>query len=215
MNDPHRLGAALAFAEHARGESPSPPWQPLASRLGEAALRARIEHVRNSLPSPTGELAEPRVAASTEHLGLAARLVSAHICARALGLSVDLTASEIWWQQEPGTLLQLSVARTAAPRNPLRDGAIEQLTATVQQLYGVSPHVLWGNVGSAANSTVTLLRASRPDLVAAARGAADELLQDPRVDGGTLRAGPGFRRRSCCLIYRAGVGMCGDCVLRS
>ena len=22
------------------------------------------------------------------------------------------------------------------------------------------------------------------------------------MDGGTLRAGPGFRRRSCCLIYR-------------
>ena len=38
-----------------------------------------------------------------------------------------------------------------------------------------------------------------------------------RVTGGVLRAGPGFRRRSCCLIYRVfgrPQGLCGDCVLR-
>lgn len=88
-----------------------------------------------------------------------------------------------------------------------------QLTGRIQALYGVSPHVVWGNLGSAANSTIALLRASRPELVDAARTTADELLTDPRIDGGDLRTGPGFRRASCCLIYRATDGLCGDCVL--
>lgn len=215
MNDPHRLGEALAFDDHPAGDEPQAPWQPLAGRLAEPTLRARVEHVRTVLHSPDGASAEMRVAASTEQFGLVARLVSTHICAQALGLSLDLSASEIWWQQPPGHLLQLSVAPTPMVRNPLRDSAITQLTDTVQQLYGVSEQVLWGNIGSAANSTVTLLRAHRADLVDEARRAADELLHDTRIDGGTLRSGRDFRRRSCCLIYRAGSGLCGDCVLRS
>lgn len=215
MNDPHRLGTALAFAEHAAGETPRSPWQSLTTRTDEAGIRAGVENIRTRLHSPDGAPADVRVAASTEQFGLVARLVSAHVCAQALGASLDLTGREIWWQQRPGNLLQLSLARRRLPLNPLRHGAIEQFTDAVQQLYGVSSHVLWGNIGSAANSTVTLLQATRPDLVDAARVAADEILQDPRVDGGALRCGPDFRRRSCCLIYRAGIGMCGDCVLRS
>jgi hypothetical protein len=42
------------------------------------------------------------------------------------------------------------------------------------------------------------------------------VLADHRVDGGNLHSGPGFRRRSCCLIYQAAgarVAVCGDCVL--
>ena len=51
----------------------------------------------------------------------------------------------------------------------------------------------------------------------AAQSAADEKLADSRIDGGVLRSGPGFRRTSCCLIYRlAGstAAVCGDCVLQ-
>lgn len=215
MNDPHRLGETLAFEDHPAGDEPQAPWQPLAGRLAESALRARVEHTRTALHFPDGTPADVRVAASTEQFGLVARLVSTHICARALGFSLDLTASQIWWQQPPGHLLQLSVAPTQTVRNPLLHSAITQVTDTVQRLYGVSEQVLWGNAGSAANSTVTLLRATRPDLVVGAQRAADELLQDPRIDGGMLCSGTDFRRHSCCLIYRAGVGMCGDCVLRS
>ncbi|MFC6706970.1 (2Fe-2S)-binding protein [Flexivirga alba] len=213
MNDPHRLGGALAFDEHAASAAPRAPWQPLTVRTDESALRARVEAVRAQLHSPDGRSVDLRVAASTEQFGLVARLVSAHVCARALGLSLDLAGDEIWWQQRPGQLLRLSLARSPHQRNPLQHGAIAQVTDTIQRLYGVSAQVLWGNVGSAANSTVTLLRATRPDLVERAQKAADELLHDPRIDGGALRTGTNFRRHSCCLIYRAGIGMCGDCVL--
>ncbi|HZE16291.1 MAG TPA: (2Fe-2S)-binding protein, partial [Mycobacterium sp.] len=36
------------------------------------------------------------------------------------------------------------------------------------------------------------------------------------IDGGALRVGPLFRRRSCCLIYRIAntrTATCGDCIL--
>jgi len=214
MNDPHRLGDALAFAEHATGESPTPPWQRLSARISDGALHDRVEYVATALRSPGNEPVESRTAASTDHLGLVARLVAAHICARALGWSTDLAAAEVWWYQPAGGPLQLSFARAPTRRNPLQDNAIVEFTDTIQRLYGVSPRVLWGNVGSAANSTLTLLQRARPDLVDAARKAADDLLRDSRIDGGTTRTGPDFRRHSCCLIYRAGVGLCGDCVLR-
>lgn len=213
MNDPHRLGEALAFTEHAPHVGPSSPWQQLSARISDEALRARVEYVAAALHSPGSEPVDARTAASTEHFGLVARLVAAHICGRALGFWLDLSASSIWWQQLEGGLLSLSFTRSE-PRDPLRDNSIKRLTDTVQRLYGVSPHVLWGNVGSAANSTLSLLRTTRPDLLPAARRAADELLSDPRIDGGRLRSGPDFRRRSCCLIYRAGTAVCGDCVLR-
>lgn len=215
MNDPHRLGETLAFDDHPAGDEPQPPWQPLAGRLAESALRARVEHVRTVLHSPDGTPADVRVAASTEQFAIVARLVSAQLCAGALGVALDLNAAEIWWQQPPGQLLQLSFAHTLLARNPLQHSAIAQITGTIQRLYGVSAQVLWGNVGSAANSTLTLLQAARPELVPAARQAAEALLRDPRIDGGTLHSGADFRRNSCCLIYRAGMETCGDCVLRS
>lgn len=215
MNDPHRLGEALAFAEHAAGDTPHSPWQLLTTRTSGSALRAGIEHVQTQLRSPDGAAAEVRVAASTEQFGLVARLVSAHLCARALGWSLNPSAGATWWQQHPGRLMQLSVERLPQAGSPWQHGAIPEIIDIVQQLYGVSEHVLWGNVGSAANSTLALLRGSRPDLVDAAQEAADGLLQDPRIDGGALHTSTDFRRRSCCLIYRTGIQMCGDCVLRS
>jgi ferric iron reductase protein FhuF len=77
--------------------------------------------------------------------------------------------------------------------------------------------VLWGNIGSAANSAARLISTARSDLTIAAHTAADGILTDPRIDGGALRAGPLFRRRSCCLIYRIAntrTATCGDCILR-
>lgn len=214
-DDPHHLGAALAFAEHDAGASPSGPWRPLVGRLSDDGLRARVDQVATALGFGEGGRVDLRVAASTEHFGLVARLVAAHICARALDFSISLAVADTWWQQPPGSLVQLSVTRSTHPRNPLSASAIEALTASVERLYGVSGAVLWGNVGSAANSTLNLLRMARPGLVAPAREAADAILADRRVDGGILRSGPAFRRRSCCLIYRAGTALCGDCVLNT
>lgn len=109
-------------------------------------------------------------------------------------------------------------AAAHAGPGPLAGSAIEAITRACLAGYSVSPRVLWGNVASAAVSAAGLVGAAVPDLAAAARDAADAMLADGRVEAGALRSGPGFRRRSCCLIYRpAGstAAVCGDCVLRS
>ena len=215
MSDPFRLGPALAFGLHATADRPSGDWEPLTTRVSDPALHARVERVRGALSRPGHARVDARTAASTEQFGLAARLVSAYLCAAALGQSLDLRPTSIWWHQDETGWVWLSFSRTATSSDPLQEGAIVDLTERVQRLYGVSPLVLWGNVGAAANSTITLLRTTRPDLVPTARIAADRLLADPRVDGGNLRVRAGFRRRSCCLIYRATESLCGDCVLQS
>jgi ferric iron reductase protein FhuF len=102
--------------------------------------------------------------------------------------------------------------------DPLRlpGSAVEAITDACLAGYSVSPRVLWGNVASAAHSAAVLVGTSRTDLAGPARSAADRLLADDRVEGGTLRSEPGFRRRSCCLIYRLSgstAAVCGDCVL--
>lgn len=215
MSDPLHLGPALAFDLHESTAPPTGDWQDLTARLSTAALRRRVDQVRDALTIDGRTRPDARTAASTEQFGLVARLVAAHLCATALGHPVDLHESAIHWRLDGAGWLQLSFALTGEAAKPLRDSAITVLTRRIEQLYGVSAHVLWGNVGSAANSTITLLRAARPDLVEAARAAADELLADPLIDRGQLRAGPGFRRASCCLVYRATGSLCGDCVLHA
>ncbi|RNI24907.1 (2Fe-2S)-binding protein [Flexivirga caeni] len=217
MNDALGLGPALAFDLHRAGETPSGDWQLLSALISERAVRDRVERTRDALTPHGAERIDARTAAATVQFGLVARLVAAWVCAQSMGRDLALNAGTIWWSQPPGGWLQLSFATELREdtRNPLQHGAITELTEAIHTLYDVSPHVLWGNVGSAANSTITLLRASRPDLVDAARAAADRLLTDPRVDGGTLRTGPAYRRASCCLIYRANGAICGDCVLQN
>jgi ferric iron reductase protein FhuF len=82
----------------------------------------------------------------------------------------------------------------------------------------VSARILWGNAASAVHGAATVLAANRPDRAAPARQLAALLLARPPLRGtGTWTADGGFRRRSCCLIYRAAAApeaICGDCVLR-
>ena len=84
--------------------------------------------------------------------------------------------------------------------------------------FGVSPHILLGNTASALNGAAAMIAAARPDLAAtAAAFAADMLAREP-LRAQADRAGGVFRRRSCCLIYRAAPdrrgALCGDCALR-
>lgn len=154
---------------------------------------------------------DPRVAASVAHLGLVARIVAPMIGMSALGHPPNWTLADLAWRDELGGPYPLSLRSETGAGPP----AVEALTDAFQRL-GVSPKVLWGNVGSAANSAAEQIRRARPELSGPARAAVDRILLDPRIDGGVLRSGPGFRRRSCCLIYRlAGdrSASCGDCVL--
>lgn len=159
---------------------------------------------------PVDDIAS-RVAASVAHLGLVARLLAPAIAAAALGHRATAPA-DVRWQDRLGGSFPLSM-----PANALRaDPVVDQLTTAMANRFPVPPRVLWGNVASAANSAARLITPARPGLAAAAHDAANTILADPRVEDGCSRAGPSFRRRSCCLIYRLSgsrEAVCGDCVL--
>ncbi len=184
-----------------------------------AALEARIQAVRTALrPRTRSQPADiaTRVAASATHLGLIARLIAPAIGAVALGHPpTSLLLDDLWWQDILGGPFPLSV--TAGPTGPPLPGpAIEAITAAIAERSRLSDRVVWGNVGSAANSAARLLSAARARSDDPAHAATDTVLADRRIDSGVLRAGPAFRRRSCCLIYRVAddrAAVCGDCVL--
>ncbi|WP_336052643.1 (2Fe-2S)-binding protein [Streptomyces sp. CA2R101] len=100
----------------------------------------------------------------------------------------------------------------------LLDGPIRELVDAAAS-FSVSPRVLWGNVASAVNGAATGMVSAAPALARPARTAALLFLSRPQLqDTHTLNTRNGrFRRRSCCLIYRAAPNasgaLCGDCVL--
>ncbi|MUL46153.1 (2Fe-2S)-binding protein [Mycobacterium sp. CBMA293] len=202
------FGPFFAVARH--HDSPVAPWLPMAELIDDPdVLTARVQKVRSALMG-NGE-PELRVVASVAHLGLVARLIAPMIGSAALGEPVSWSLADLAWQDQLGGPYPLSVSAAPTGGPP----AVEVLTAAFER-FGVGRKVLWGNVGSAANSAAQQISRARPDLTAAAQAAADVVLADPRVDGGALRSGPTFRRNSCCLIYRlAGdrAACCGDCVL--
>lgn len=221
------LGPFFVIDRHAWSASPTGRWRPVGD-LAEpgGALVRRVERVRAALAAGGGrspDQVEWRVALSITHLGLVARLVAPAIGAAALGSPVPLDADRLWWQDELGGPFPVSVSESVSLPEPrgagalrLPGSAVEAITLACLRDDGVSPRVLWGNVASSANGAATMIGRTRPDLAEAARTAADAVLADERVEDGALRAGPGFRRRSCCLIYRltgSTTAVCGDCVL--
>jgi hypothetical protein len=185
-----------------------------------AALQARVQAVATVLADRAdGQPADIaiRVVASVAHLGLISRLIAPAIGAFTLGHTVCMSIDDLWWQDRLGGPYPLSVARQPVTELPVPGPAVEAITDAIAERYRVSERVLWGNIGSAANSAARLVSTARPDLTVTAHAAADSILADPRIDGGALKAGPDFRRRSCCLIYRIAndrTTTCGDCILR-
>ncbi|MYS20943.1 FhuF 2Fe-2S C-terminal domain-containing protein, partial [Streptomyces sp. DvalAA-14] len=197
-------------------------------------LGARATAVRQWLAAAGGqppEAVEPRVAASVAHLGLAARLVSpalalAVLHARPLAFALD----EVRWRPVLGGPVPLALP-AAALGGPQRDpdllaeqlaagllaGPLEELAAAFAR-FGVSWHILRGNTASAVNGAALMLARARPERAARAREFAASLLARPPLAGagGGIEEGA-FRRRSCCLIYRAAPdrkgALCGDCAL--
>ena len=214
------IGPFFTVETHAPGQAASPPWQAMTVLVdGSAVLQARVLAVREALARRNSRQPADvsiRVAASVTHLGLTARLLSPAIAAIALGHPpISMALKDLWWQDRLEGPVPLSV--TSGSPGPLLPGsAVEAITDAVADRFSVSDRVLWGNVGSAANSSAQLIGIARPELAESAKALADSVLADCRVDGGVLRAGPDFRRRSCCLIYRLDdnrSAVCGDCVL--
>ncbi|MFF5532484.1 (2Fe-2S)-binding protein [Streptomyces cinerochromogenes] len=215
---PQTAGAAgpprlPTLAEGYAGRTPDGHGDPVASRVATVAERLRT--------------AEPRVAASLAHQGLAARLWSVALgCAVLYGRLPDLDPRLLHWD-----------ARAAAPDDlwltglrPLPGDAatlaaavlhahLEPLASTLHARYGVAAGLLRGNAGSALAATARELgrwsRAhGRTDVAARTRALTAELFAHPLLNTTGTRTGTAFRRRSCCLYYRVpGGGLCGDCCL--
>ena len=213
-----------------------PGWQDLASllrdpavlsrkvRLAEAAICTEIER----------ESVRRRVAASTVQLALVARVASPMIAGAVLGgVVIELDLRQSFWRDVPGEVMSVAVPRLVAQRpeslsdlaasidEQLIDTAIVPLIATTRAVAQISARVLWSNVSSAIAGATAVLVSRRPDVSGRAYEVAGAVLALPRLRGtGGYETpneshGPGqFRRRSCCLIYRApSMSVCGDCVL--
>ncbi len=216
------LGPYFATHAHEPAARVALPWRPLSELIDRPiTLDARLEATRAALIArgDPATVVDLRVVASVVQLGIVARMLAPAIGSYALGLGqIDAQSEDIWWQDKLGGPFPISIPRVEpAGEFALRGSIVEGVTMAVGARYGVSPRVLWGNVGSAANSAARLIAASRPDVAPRAAVVANLLLADSRVDEGKLRSSSSFRRRSCCLIYRV-VGsrsaVCGDCVLR-
>jgi ferric iron reductase protein FhuF len=174
------------------------------------------------------------VAASVAHLGLVARLVSPALAVAVTSdelLEVDLGSTR--WQRVLGGAFPLSVQRDADADASGQDASPERMAwllarrvlegpvrdlLEVTRALSVSPQVLWGNVASALNGAASMITASQPAWTNRARVITSLLLDQPPLrDTASASADGRFRRRSCCLIYRAAPNaagvVCGDCVL--
>lgn len=195
-------------------------------------LEPRIAHVAAVL-GPDDPVVARRVAASITFQGLAALLVSAPFAAVVVhGVLPELTPRTLHWTPSadgPGTLWAADPRGRAVPEAAgAADALVESvlgeqlapLVTAVQAQVAVSPRVLWGNVASTVAAARRMVVQRWPDSAARAAAVAH------RVLGGTALAGTcdlgaalppdrfwTFRRRSCCLYYRTGGGLCGDCVL--
>ncbi|MEZ0094008.1 (2Fe-2S)-binding protein [Streptacidiphilus sp. EB129] len=235
------LGPFFSTERYDPAHPPTDPWRSMQEILDDPrVLDDRVAGVRASLAAGGGlapEAVELRVAASVTQLGLAARLASPLLAAAVLDHRVPaLTLRELFWQPRLGGAFPLSLPLPlslphSAPGARARDtdvadalGAvlIDGMTAALEGAvarFGVSRRIARGNTASALAGAARVLGTARRDRGARARELVDALLTCPTLDGsGHHLDDGGFRRRSCCLIYRAAPDrkgqLCGDCVLQ-
>ena len=237
------LGPFFAVAAHAPNAhpdarpdaAPPAPWRVFGELTADpAVLRDRVDRVRAHLAAAGRqpvEAVELRVAASVAHLGLTARLLSPALALAALhGARPCLDLGALRWQPELGGAYPLSLPLSDLGQGPAPDpdpagwadallaGPVRELVRAVARL-SVAEQILWGNVASAVDAAARVAGAAVPERAARLRATAGLLLEHPLLRAAhTADTGTGrFRRRSCCLIYRAAPGraggLCGDCVL--
>ncbi|MCQ9135744.1 (2Fe-2S)-binding protein [Streptomyces hilarionis] len=202
---------AAAYGAPHEGGPPQPHGDP---------LTFRVRKVVRALRAP-----EDRVGASVAQQGLAARLWSVALgCAVLYGGVPDLAPELLRWDPDGAAPDDLWLTRVrplpadaATVARVVVDGHLEPLGAALRARGPVAAGLLRGNAGSALAATARLLeqwaRANgRPEVDARARALTAELLTHPYLEGAGVLTGAHYRRRSCCLYYRApGGGLCGDC----
>ncbi|MCX4766813.1 (2Fe-2S)-binding protein [Streptomyces sp. NBC_01275] len=184
------------------------------------SLTFRVRKVVRALRAP-----EERIGASVAQQGLAARLWSAALgCAVLYGRIPDLDPRLLRWDADGGapddlwlTEVRARPGDAATLAAAVLDGHLEPLSAALRARHPVAPGLLRGNAASALAGAARQLEQwarahARPEVAARTRALTAELFAHPLLaDTGTL-TGTAFRRRSCCLYYRApGGGVCGDC----
>lgn len=183
-------------------------------------LGARVDAVRQALAGLAARDIEEiplRVAASTAQLGVSARLLAPMLAATvdrvALGPLEDLFFLDRLGGPFPlGTIPDTE--RDTPPINLV--AAVRPVLVAYTSAYSLSPRVAWGNVASALASAARMIYAVDPAAGRSAVACTGRLLQTQELgDAGRLTADGHFRRRSCCLIYRAASEptFCEDCVL--
>ncbi|MEZ7002247.1 iron reductase [Streptomyces sp. AD55] len=194
---------------------PAEGWHPVGASYARGfADLARAVAERHRAP-------EPRVGLSIAHLGHVARLWSpALACTVVHGIVPDLTALQ---RSDDGPALRLPRAagwHAAALPDPA--GALAGQVHAHLRAFAAGPHpriahrLLDGNAASALAEAARALLAAHPGLRDALAALTADLLGRPPLTGtGRLTgANLAFRRRSCCLYYRAPAGRpCGDCCL--
>lgn len=200
---------------------PHPDWPPLSALLAGPGLAGQVAATRAALAGPAGRPVELRVAASVTQLGLAARLLSPLLAVAVLHrLVLRLDPDEVRCRPGLGGPIPLAVTpgsittvHSVSTMDETADRlAAEVLAPLIAPLAGRSG-LRWGNAASAVAGAAATVAAARPDHAPAARALTAALLDRPPLAGtGDLTAGR-FRRRSCCLLYRAGSPLCGDCAL--
>lgn len=193
-----------------------PEWQEISALLGDA-LPGQIEATGLLL-----ETDEPRVAASILFQGIAGRFW-APVVATAVqhGVVPDLEASRTYWR--PASPGPLALAAPGVQGLPADASTVYQVVVehhlgplidAIRATTNVAEGLLWGNSASALMGSLTMISRKRPAHTGACRALIEELLTMPGLTG-TGEFGPdGFRRNSCCLIYRVPTGrICGDCAL--
>ncbi|PWI10853.1 iron reductase [Streptomyces sp. NWU339] len=194
---------------------PDEGWHPLdrASACGFTDLSAAVARRYR-----TGE---PRIGVSIAHLGHAARLWSpALACVLLHGIVPDLTELQ---RADDGPALRLPrpagwcAERLPDPALALNEQVMRHLRALEAGLrVKIAPRLLDGNAASALVGSAHVLLSARPELREPLTDLTTRLLGTGRLAGTGVITGPDltFRRRSCCLYYRAPNGSkCGDCCL--
>jgi FhuF 2Fe-2S C-terminal domain len=236
------LGPFFAVHVHLASSAVAAPWHAMSELVEDPdLLRDRVLAVRAHLATAAGQQTEAvplRVAASVTHLGLVARLVSPALAvAVATGGVLNLNLRCTRWQPSLGGAFPLSIqtptpmetdsgqrSQRCAPdqlaamlTSTVIGGPVRELVTATRPL-SVSARILWGNVASAVNGAAAMIATTRPSWAHRAHALGSLVLGQAPLRGTSTRTPDGqFRRRSCCLIYRAAPNstnpVCGDCVL--
>ncbi|MCQ6552047.1 (2Fe-2S)-binding protein [Streptomyces sp. C10-9-1] len=228
-----RVAAVGPYFAVTAGERPDATgFRPLSALYGDRrVLEEYVAEVGRRLGSD-----QRRVAASTLHIGTAARLWSVALGAAVLtGRVPDLAPGRLLWRTPAAGPMELwlpgpatappsgTAAEEPSPAalvDALHDTVmvrnLEPFAAALRRHFTLSPLTLRGNAASALVGAARVLGERAPgaggDPVALAGALLD---REPMAGEGVLDRDPlAYRRGSCCLYYRApGAGMCGECVL--